>query len=591
MADKRITLHPAKDGFIDENTNLYPKTVVSQILDNNKLQKALIPGDGINISSNNEITCTVSTIGLVPYVGAVADLDLGNNKFKIGTANYTGTSRTEINGAEISLKTDISSLNNTVFTYDKIARTTTDGTLNLNYPSVSGNGSETLATQEFVDDGYQVKLVSGTTIKTVNGSSLLGSGDITISTSGTISIDSEISDSSTNPVQNKVIYENYVLNTTFTTTIASYVPYTGATTDLDLGGRKLFTHGGIFASSERLAAVLFDEGVYLRLFCADDKVEFSGEDTDDYDFDITWTPISDYKLHLVVPMDEINGSDTTHTIATREYINSAIANVYQIKGSDTPVNLNTLVSNTVDKSTLNGYVYNIVMPGTLTNSSSSITVDAGDNVVFLYNSGSWFWDKLAATISLSGYVPYTGATSDLNLGSHNLSTTGVINPNSNGKGIKFPSTSGFTADKTIPLTVNSIAPDANGNINVPNVSGTQLYKHSFTIETDYDSQGHDYVFDVVIVNNSSTAFSGSYDLQDLLYEDFNDGKQITYIRITNHSHFGKCTLVSDYGGQDAGGFRFVTIESDGSIYKITGSFGYQDSFHLLHDTVDTVTPL
>lgn len=49
----------------------------------------------------------------------------------------------------------------------------------------------------------QDELVSGTNIKTINGNSLLGSGNITINTSGTI--DSALSTTSTNPVQNKVI--------------------------------------------------------------------------------------------------------------------------------------------------------------------------------------------------------------------------------------------------------------------------------------------------------------------------------------------------------------------------------------------------
>lgn len=52
-------------------------------------------------------------------------------------------------------------------------------------------------------DDKQDTLVSGTNIKTINGNSLLGSGNIAISTSGTV--DSALSDTSTNPVQNKVI--------------------------------------------------------------------------------------------------------------------------------------------------------------------------------------------------------------------------------------------------------------------------------------------------------------------------------------------------------------------------------------------------
>ena len=53
--------------------------------------------------------------------------------------------------------------------------------------------------------GKQNALVSGTNIKTINGSSLLGSGDITISSGGTISVDSQLDGQSTNPVQNSTI--------------------------------------------------------------------------------------------------------------------------------------------------------------------------------------------------------------------------------------------------------------------------------------------------------------------------------------------------------------------------------------------------
>lgn len=51
--------------------------------------------------------------------------------------------------------------------------------------------------------GKQDTLVSGTNIKTVNGNSLLGEGDITIQAGG--AVDTEMSDTSTNAVQNKVI--------------------------------------------------------------------------------------------------------------------------------------------------------------------------------------------------------------------------------------------------------------------------------------------------------------------------------------------------------------------------------------------------
>ena len=51
----------------------------------------------------------------------------------------------------------------------------------------------------------QDQLVSGTNIKTVNGQTLLGEGNIEIQGGGTITVDSELSTTSENPVQNKVI--------------------------------------------------------------------------------------------------------------------------------------------------------------------------------------------------------------------------------------------------------------------------------------------------------------------------------------------------------------------------------------------------
>ena len=52
--------------------------------------------------------------------------------------------------------------------------------------------------------GKQDKLTSGTNIKTINNQSLLGSGNINIS-DPSITVDTSMSDTSTNPVQNKVI--------------------------------------------------------------------------------------------------------------------------------------------------------------------------------------------------------------------------------------------------------------------------------------------------------------------------------------------------------------------------------------------------
>lgn len=54
--------------------------------------------------------------------------------------------------------------------------------------------------------GFQKKLESGVSIKTINGESLLGSGDIVIQGGGSITVDDTLSDTSTNPIQNRVLH-------------------------------------------------------------------------------------------------------------------------------------------------------------------------------------------------------------------------------------------------------------------------------------------------------------------------------------------------------------------------------------------------
>ena len=66
--------------------------------------------------------------------------------------------------------------------------------------------TEGLATKAEVNS-KQDTLVSGTNIKTINGNSLLGSGNIEIQGGSTIAVDSALSTTSTNPVQNKVVTE------------------------------------------------------------------------------------------------------------------------------------------------------------------------------------------------------------------------------------------------------------------------------------------------------------------------------------------------------------------------------------------------
>ena len=71
-----------------------------------------------------------------------------------------------------------------------------------------GNITGTLSNQTDLNsalNGKQATLVSGTNIKTINNTSLLGSGNIDIQGGGSITVDTTLSTTSTNPVQNKVV--------------------------------------------------------------------------------------------------------------------------------------------------------------------------------------------------------------------------------------------------------------------------------------------------------------------------------------------------------------------------------------------------
>lgn len=82
------------------------------------------------------------------------------------------------------------------------------GSLVLSYKADDFAGKETVQSALVKK---QDTLVSGTNIKTINGNSIVGSGNIEVS--GSITVDTELSSSSTNPVQNKAIYNEFRIRT------------------------------------------------------------------------------------------------------------------------------------------------------------------------------------------------------------------------------------------------------------------------------------------------------------------------------------------------------------------------------------------
>ena len=99
----------------------------------------------------------------------------------------------------------------------------------------------------------------------------------------------------------------------------------------------------------------------------------------------------------IVVSDPTNPSDA----ATKRYVDGLISTVYKPQGSATV----TQLINLTKTSSMNGYVYNMSNAGTLVDhDGTQLNVLAGDNVVLIWNSGDWYWDKLAGTVDLSPYA-------------------------------------------------------------------------------------------------------------------------------------------------------------------------------------------
>lgn len=91
-------------------------------------------------------------------------------------------------------------------TVDYLSADVQNNTNNINYLiTQDSEHSQQISNLNTEIGNKQNTLVSGTNIKTVNGQSILGEGNIEISGGETITVDTELSETSENPVQNKVI--------------------------------------------------------------------------------------------------------------------------------------------------------------------------------------------------------------------------------------------------------------------------------------------------------------------------------------------------------------------------------------------------
>lgn len=122
--------------------------------------------------------------------------------------------------------------------------------------------------------------------------------------------------------------------------------------------------------------------------------------------DIAYTPTADY-----------------HATSRRyvlEQIANAIAGVYKPQGTKTVAQINALTIT----SAYNGYVYNVSDAGELVNEDeTTLKVNAGDNVVLIWNNGDYYWDSMSSFIDLTPYL----TISAFNTAMENYDTKAEVN--------------------------------------------------------------------------------------------------------------------------------------------------------------------
>lgn len=140
------------------------------------------------------VDSAMSTSSTNPVQNKVVNTELGKKQDKFANVTNSGICKVEMSNSGQTYFSNYASDSGIYF----------DTSIRL----LQGKGitnDDDLVHKKYVDTETakkQATLVSGTNIKTINNTSILGSGNISIPT---VTVDSKMSDTSTNPVQNKVV--------------------------------------------------------------------------------------------------------------------------------------------------------------------------------------------------------------------------------------------------------------------------------------------------------------------------------------------------------------------------------------------------
>ena len=170
--------------------------------------KPVIPTKTSNLTNDSGFVNDYQLSGKQDKLISGTNIKTINNESILGSGNIAIASQSELTNIATTVGNQasaITALNTAVFKNGNNQFDVVNGRID-SISSVLDSALTDIENVETAVADKQDTLVSGTNIKTVNGNSLLGSGNIEIVGSGTI--DNEMSNSSTNAVQNNVITQN-----------------------------------------------------------------------------------------------------------------------------------------------------------------------------------------------------------------------------------------------------------------------------------------------------------------------------------------------------------------------------------------------
>jgi DNA-binding transcriptional MerR regulator len=345
-----------------------------------------------------DVTATgPGSVATIIASGAVSLSKMANLPANTIIGNNTGAPATPVALSVSDTKT-LLSLNNV----ENTALSTWVGTTNITTLGTisTGTWNGTIIADGKIDSALTGKTYNGLTITTSTGTLTIANGK-TLTASNSLTLTGTDSSSIAFGTGGTVAY---------TTDLSNYVPYTGATADVDLGTHKLTA-----------ASFIIGANGSIKPSAANGAYSFD-------EYDGTHMIVLQTAAHRVGwgPLNLSTGSSYTYSdTTTGKFVIGSSVNT----GNSLTVNDNsgvTRLSVAADGSA-------VTLGTTLALGANSLTMTGSIGATGARVTKGWFTDlETTNSLTVNGtaisaiYVPYTGATADVNLGTHNITATKLI---------------------------------------------------------------------------------------------------------------------------------------------------------------------